>query len=258
MRESEIGPLLSLRASVMQRADFLDEILGLENKPPELEVENGIATIRIHGAIGMGLAAWEKAYCGMVDVGDVATLVGQAAGRGDVKAIMLHICSPGGSVLGITEAASKIYAARAAKPVITYARGLMASAGYWLGAQASAVIASTSSIIGSIGVFSAMWDDSKAVKDFGYRRVLVASGPHKGLPQPGIEIDEEQVAAMRERVMDYAEMFFGDVQRARGGAIPADAFSGADWVAARAFSLGLVDQIIDDEADAVKSVLGLV
>lgn len=257
MREGEVEPLLRARAAVTMRADYIDEILELEREAPELSVQGGVALIPVHGTIGYGLAEWEKRYCGMVDAVDVATLVDQALTRGDVRAIMLHVSSPGGTVMGMTETAAKLYAARAQKPVVTFARGYMASAAYWIGSQATAVYATTSSLVGSIGVYSALWDTSKAAEQAGYARILVSSAPRKGLPQSGLKIDDAQLAMIRERVEAYAKMFVDDAQRGRAGTISANAFDGGEWIAAEAAQRGLIDDVIDNEADAIAAALEL-
>lgn len=257
MRELDVDQLLRARSQVMLRADFLDEILETDDDAPELTVSNGVGVIRLHGAIGYGLAGWEKKYLGMIDIVDVTTLLDQAISRGDIRAVLLHCSSPGGTVMGITEAAARIYEARASKPIVAYAKGFMASSCYWLASQASAVYGSRSALIGSIGVYSALWDTSAAAAAAGYTRVLVSSAPRKGLPQDGLKIDDAQLAAIRERVLAYAAMFTADVQRGRAGTVQENAFDGGEWIAQKAAARGLIDDVIDSENEAMAEALKL-
>ena len=55
----------------------------------------------------------------------------------NVKAIVLDIDSPGGSVFGVQELADEIFAARSTKPILASANSLAASAAYWIGTAAS-------------------------------------------------------------------------------------------------------------------------
>ncbi len=72
-----------------------------------------------------------------------------------VKAIVLDIDSPGGSVFGVRELAQEIFDGRAQKPIVAVANYMAASAAYHLATQADELVVSPSAIVGSIGVFSA-------------------------------------------------------------------------------------------------------
>src|SRR5215831_11487320 len=95
------------------------------------------------------------------------TEVNQAAGDGNVEAILLDIDSPGGQVDMLPEAAAAVRAARATKPVVAVANTMMASAAYWLGAQASELVVTPSGEVGSIGVFAIHNDLSKQMEMLG-------------------------------------------------------------------------------------------
>jgi ClpP class serine protease len=91
-----------------------------------------------------------------------------------ISAIVLDTDSPGGSTFGVPELAAKIRAARDVKPIYAHVNGTMASAAYYLGAQATEIIASPSSLVGSVGVYMVHEDDSEAAAKAGVKRTVSA------------------------------------------------------------------------------------
>lgn len=258
MLEREIQPMLDARSRVTMRAGFWDDLYEIEPEEKQLHVNRGIATIEVNGALGLGLAEWEKQWCGMTDVDDVSRLVGEAARRSDVTAIVLAMNSPGGSVSGITELAEKIRAARAQKPVIAWSRSICASAAYWIAAQASVVYAAPSAIIGSIGVYTVFYDISKAYDQAGYRAILVKAGANKAIGVPGIPVTDDQLKTIQERVDTMYGMFTADVVSGRGSAVDKASFDGSDWFARAAMERGLIDEIHPDFEAVMQQVAQLV
>lgn len=245
LREAELQPLLQARAHHMMRADFYDAVYDLEPKALKLDVQNGYAVIPIRGAIGMGLAEWEKQWLGMCDVDDVRELFEEAIASQSVKAIALMIDSPGGCVTGIPELASAIYAGRTAKPILAFSRSVCASAAYWLGCQAHALYAAPSAVIGSIGVYTVLYDVSQLYKEHGYKVHLIKAGANKAIGVPGIEITNDQLATIQQRVDVMMTMFSAGVTRGRGGAVTAERMDGSDWFGADAQKYGLIDEVIE-------------
>lgn len=84
-----------------------------------------------------------------------------------VKAIVLDIDSPGGNVLGVTEAANAIRALRGKKPIVAHADWTMASAAYWIGSAADEIVASPSANVGAVGILSMFVDETKFLADNG-------------------------------------------------------------------------------------------
>jgi ClpP class serine protease len=79
----------------------------------------------------------------------------------------------------VPEASDAIYAARQRKRVVAFTSDLMASAAYWLGSQASTLIAAESADIGSIGVFVAHTDCSGMMDDMGVKTTYIYAGEYK-------------------------------------------------------------------------------
>jgi membrane-bound ClpP family serine protease len=83
----------------------------------------------------------------------------------NVKAVVIDVDSPGGSVDGVAELFDQIYSARGSKPITAISNTLMASAAYWIGTAADELVVSPSGQVGSVGVYMVHDDFSKAAGD---------------------------------------------------------------------------------------------
>ena len=132
-----------------------------------------------------------------------------------ISQILIDIDSPGGSVYGVTELASEILQARDQKPVIALANSLAASAAYWIGASASEFYVTPGGEVGSIGVWQAHFDYSKAFEEDGVKPTLISAGKFKVEGNPYVPLDEQAQAFMQSRVDDYYNAFIQAVSIGR-------------------------------------------
>lgn len=133
----------------------------------------------------------------------------------NVKAIVIDVDSPGGSVEGVPELAAEIRAGRAQKPIIAVSDCLCASAAYWLAAQCSEIYVSPSSLTGSIGVYMAHEDDSKYLENEGVKITLVKYGENKAAGNPFEPLSDKARADMQYLVDSVGAMFDADVAKGR-------------------------------------------
>ncbi|KVK77961.1 S49 family peptidase [Burkholderia sp. MSMB1498] len=133
-----------------------------------------------------------------------------------VDAILIDVDSPGGSVYGVQELADEIYQARGQKSVVAVANSLAASAAYWLGSAASEFYVTPGGEVGSIGVWSAHEDWSKALADAGVTTTLISAGTYKTEGNPYGPLSADAQAFMQSRVDDYYGAFTKAVARNRG------------------------------------------
>jgi signal peptide peptidase SppA len=133
-----------------------------------------------------------------------------------VGQILIDIDSPGGSVYGVAELASEIVKARAQKPVVAVANSLAASAAYWIGCAASEFYVTPGGEVGSIGVWQAHFDYSKALEEEGVKTTLVSAGKFKVEGNPYVPLDPQAQAFMQSRVDDYYKAFIQAVAVGRG------------------------------------------
>lgn len=133
-----------------------------------------------------------------------------------VGGIVIDIDSPGGSVYGVAELAQTIYDARKVKPVYGLANSLSASAAYWLGSQAERMFVTPGGEVGSIGVWQAHDDVSKAMDAAGVKRTYISAGKFKVEGNPMGPLDDQALGFMQSRVDEYYGMFTKAVARGRG------------------------------------------
>jgi signal peptide peptidase SppA len=133
-----------------------------------------------------------------------------------VSQILIDIDSPGGSVYGVAELADEIVSARAQKPVVAIANSLAASAAYWIGCSASEFYVTPGGEVGSIGVWQAHQDYSKAMDEAGVKTTLISAGKFKVEGNPYAPLDEEAQGFMQSRVDDYYAAFTKAVAKGRG------------------------------------------
>jgi signal peptide peptidase SppA len=107
----------------------------------------------------------------------------------------------------VAELASEIVKAQAQKPVVAVANSLAASAAYWIGCSASEFYVTPGGEVGSIGVWQAHFDYSKALEDEGVKTTLVSAGKFKVEGNPYVPLDPKAQAFMQSRVDDYYNAF---------------------------------------------------
>ena len=133
-----------------------------------------------------------------------------------VGQILIDIDSPGGSVYGVAELAAEIMKARTQKPVVAVANSLAASAAYWIGCSAGEFYVTPGGEVGSIGVWQAHFDYSKALEEEGVKPTLISAGKFKVEGNPYVPLDQEAQAFMQSRVDDYYNAFIKGVAKGRG------------------------------------------
>ena len=163
-----------------------------------------------------------------------------------VGAVVLDMDTPGGMVEGTTEFAAEVRRAREQKPVVAVANFVAASAGYWIAASATEVVAAPSAKVGSIGVFALHADRSKALEAEGVTRTVISAGKHKVEGNELGPLSDEARATAQALVDEAYGQFVADVATGRGVSVSAvrDGFGEGKIVSANdALKLGMVDRI---------------
>jgi signal peptide peptidase SppA len=175
----------------------------------------------------------------------------QAVNDPNVKAIVIDVDSPGGSVSGVDELATEIFNARSKKKITAVSNCLCASAAYYLAAQASEVVVSPSSMTGSIGVFMAHQDESKKFEQMGIKVTLISAGKYKVDGNNLGPLSDTARASTQGLVDTFYGKFAKAVARGRGVKVSAvtDGFGeGRVLTAEDAVKAGLADRVatLDD------------
>ncbi len=180
----------------------------------------GIAVLPLYGVVTQrGNMVDDISGPGSTSTQQFTSVLRQMLTDDTVGQILIDIDSPGGSVYGVSELASEIVKARTQKPVIAVANSLAASAAYWIGCSASEFYVTPGGEVGSIGVWQAHFDYSKALEEEGVKPTLISAGKFKVEGNPYVPLDEQAQAFMQSRVDDYYNAFVEAVAVGRGVSI---------------------------------------
>lgn len=218
----------------------------LNNEPKGYEIRDGVAVLPVSGVLAKKMNLFSS-ISGGASYELIARDFNQAIADPAVEAVALVIDSPGGTVDGVQQLGDAVFSARGVKPVGAIADGMMASAAYWIGAQADVVMAaSDTTMVGSIGVVAAHRDISAAEEKAGIKTTEITAGAYKRISSEHAPLSEEGRADIQSRVDYLYEIFVGDVAKARGVSIEkvlADMADGRVFIGQQAVSAGLVDGV---------------
>lgn len=210
-----------------------------------------IVLIEVHGAIMEGAASPFAMGPGIVE--STIKQLDTAAADANVKAVILSVDSPGGGVTASDVIHHAVQAVRdAGKPVVVHMRDLAASGGYYVSAPANTIIASPTTVTGSIGVILSTFNAQTLVEDkLGIKQDNIVSGPHKDILSMTRAMTPEERAILQAIIDDMYKRFVDIVQEGRNGhaKFPTDRAAvekiadGRVYTAGQALALGLVDAI---------------
>ena len=213
-----------------------------------MQIVDGIAYIPVKGILARGVSAIEKS-CGVCDYGDIETDLLEASNDETVVGIVLDIDSPGGTVNGLYEVAQEIESVNAKKPVVAHTSGQMCSAAYYIAAACSAVTASPSSSVGSVGVIIQVLDETKALEMEGLKIETFRSDPMKAVGARGTSLTDDQRKYIQSIVDESAQGFKKHVMHNRRIS-DESALDGRVFSAETAKRLGFVDEVVKSARDA--------
>jgi protease IV len=176
--------------------------------------------------------------------------VDKLAGNSSVKALIISIDSPGGSVAGGEALHDAIARVAAKKPVVAVMGGVAASAGYMIAVPAARIFASEATLTGSIGVLLETGDISGLLGKLGVTADSIVSGPLKDQPSYTKPLSPEGRQVLQSLVMDMYDQFVGMVATGRH-MDPAKVRALADgraYTGRQALNLGLIDEIGGERA----------
>lgn len=176
-----------------------------------------------------------------------------------VKAVVLRVNSPGGTVLAASKIKDEIDLTRAVKPVIASYGSYAASGGYWISNSCDRIFTGPMTLTGSIGVFGMVPDFSRTLKNVIHvNSVSVNSGKHSDMLSLTRPFDAEETAWMQRSIEDIYTKFLANVAEGRDMTPEAvDSIAqGRVWTGADALGIGLVDEL-GGIADAIEYAAGL-
>jgi len=133
-----------------------------------------------------------------------------------IKAVIISINSPGGTVGAVQEIVAEIEdVKRSGKPVVASVADIAASGGYYIASACDKIVANPGSIVGSIGVIIVSADMSRLLDKIGVSMEIVKSGPYKDAGAFHRPLSKEEKKFMNALVTDAYEQFVSAVSRGR-------------------------------------------
>ena len=175
-----------------------------------------------------------------------ASVISKVCKDSTVKAVVLRVNSPGGSVFASEKIKTELDLLKAEKPLIASYGDYAASGGYWISNNSEKIFTDATTLTGSIGVFGLVPDFSKTAKDIAHVGIEAISshkhGDMYGLMRP---FDTDEYNYMLASIENIYDRFTTIVSEGRG--IPKETVDaigqGRVWTGSDALQINLVDEI---------------
>lgn len=208
--------LLRLRANVVELSDEdIQARIGAAAPRPRATSKGAVAVLPLYGVISQRMDLMTQ-ISGGTSTERFSRDLKQAVDDPGIKAIVIDVDSPGGSVFGVEELASEIRAATEKKYIVAVANSLAASAAYWIGSAASEMVMTPGGEVGSIGVYTVHQDYSEHLAKEGVKTTLIKAGKYKAEGNPFEPLSDDAKEALQKRVEEIYNSFVASVASGRG------------------------------------------
>ena len=200
-----------------------------------------IAIIRVEGTI---IGTDDTNYINGAGSGTVIAELRQAEANEDVKAILLRVDSPGGTVTGSAQI-HEVIADEITKPVVVSMASVAASGGYYVSAPADYIFARADTVTGSLGVILTLFNASDLLDEIGVEVIAITSGPNKALGSSFSKLTDDQRAILEVSLQESYDEFVRIIVDGRGisdGTVREIA-DGRTYSGRQALELDLVDEL---------------
>jgi len=181
-----------------------------------------------------------------------------------VKALVIRVDSPGGSVGASQEIYRAIERFKAeGKPVVVSMGNIAASGGYYVSAPADYIFANPGTITGSIGVIVQHIAYKELMEKIGIKATSIKTGKFKDTLTPFRELTPEEKEYLQRTINEAYEQFLKAILKYRGKKISEEKLreiaDGRVLTGERAKELGLVDEIggLEDAVEKAKELAGV-
>lgn len=175
-----------------------------------------------------------------------ASLIAKVRADSTVKAVVLRVNSPGGSVLASEKIKHELDRLKDVKPLVASYGGYAASGGYWISNNCDKIFSDRMTLTGSIGVFGMIPDFSGTTKDILHVGVEnVTSHKHGDMFSLTRPFDQAEYSYMQHSIETIYDKFTSIV--AEGRSMPKETVDaigqGRVWTGCDALTINLVDNI---------------
>jgi len=161
----------------------------------------------------------------------------------NIKAVVLRVNSPGGDLFATDDIYRQIELLKSKKPLVVSMGGVAASGGYYISVAGDDILASPSSITGSIGVVVGKPDMSGFYEKIGLKKETIKRGRHSDIRSFDKPATEDEIELVERQVEQYYNDFVNKVSQWRK--IDVDSVNaiagGRVWTGKQALDRGLID-----------------
>ena len=254
----ELQDLVGSDERDFQQIDFRNYLLAAEIPIPTLNPgTDKIAVIIAKGTIYDG-----EQPAGSIGSDSVSALIKQAREDDRVKALVMRIDSPGGSATAAEQIRYELeLTQQAGKPVVASMATYAASGGYWISATANQILASPTTITGSIGTFLLFPTFNQSLAEIGVYSDGIGTNVLSGALNPLQSLNPALQQILDLAINNTYRQFISLVARGRDmtpAAVDRVA-QGRVWTGTTALDLGLIDAIggLEDAIDSAATLAGL-
>jgi protease-4 len=181
----------------------------------------------------------------IIDSIDINRQIKEFADRDDIKAVIIRINSPGGSVAPSQEIYSEVKRLAKEKDVVASMSSVAASGGYYIALGADEIVANPGTITGSIGVIVQFMNFEGLLSKIGITGNVIKSGEFKDTGSPLREMNETERKVLQALVNDVQSQFVDAVVEGRNlkPEVVRKLADGRIFSGAQAHAYGLVDKV---------------
>ncbi|MBN2435389.1 MAG: signal peptide peptidase SppA [Spirochaetes bacterium] len=227
-----------VRISISMNNSGAKNNLGFPDNSP------GIGVIQIYGPITTSGESGAFSQSGGSDA--IVEKLDQMQNDPKIKAVVIRINSPGGTVAATQEIFRKITEMRQQNiPVVASMSDLAASGGYYVASACSYIFANQGTITGSIGVIISSPNFKDLFEKYGISMNVIKSGRYKDILSSSRELEDDERELLQSVIDNTYRQFLKDVSLGRN--MPIDEFSdyadGRIFSGSQALEYRLVDEI---------------
>ncbi len=204
-----------------------------------------ISVIKLEGVISDSSGG--SLFRDLTSSSSVLDLIVKATKDPSIKAIVIRINSPGGTVAASQELYKAILKARKKKPVVATMGDIAASGGYYIASACDAIFANPGTLTGSIGVITSYLNFYELLNKIGVKGVTIKSGAFKDIGNPTRPLTEQEKKILQALLDDSYDQFLTDVSKGRK--VPKEKIAkiaeGLIYTGKQAKKIGLVDHLGD-------------
>lgn len=218
--------------------------------PPLRRERRYVGVVRVEGAITTGRSRRSPLPLPLIGGSQAGSdsiikALRRAEGSSRVAAVVLHVDSPGGDAFASDLIWREALRLGRGKPLVVSMGDVAASGGYYVAAPARAIVARSSTLTGSIGVYTVRPNAAALLERAEVGVAVITRGANSGLYSPARPLDAAERDALGRTVFEIYAAFKQRVSAGRG--IPEERLEpiagGRVWTGQEALELGLVDEL---------------